>query len=277
MIIRAPCHIQVYPTTNLVYTPPTAIWCACRILLQVHQQTTHFSPFLGTLPTPGGGMIWASPLAVPPSPPKCTSPTSPTSPSIGQLICNGTLVPHAPPPFISSEPPVRTEPLPDPSHQVIGSPDPAPDRVGPSQPPLNFVDGNGYIVLRGLVEARDCEVGWNKVMKEWGSGDEQVVAKNFELLFNDARSEEQAKDPALHRRWQSKSTLGSEVGGPRSKKFHPHLTETVPGVGDLHPMTPASVSVPSVGSGLQLPRTDVTTHPEVLPPPRQGGGGLPPE
>ena len=43
----------------------------------------------------------------------------------------------------------------------MGSPDSAPDRVGPSQPPLNFVDGNGYIVLRGLVEARDCEVGRN--------------------------------------------------------------------------------------------------------------------
>ena len=54
----------------------------------------------------------------------------------------------------------------------MGNPDPAPDRVGPSQPPLNFVDGNGYIVLRGLVEARDCEVGWNKMMKALGSGDE---------------------------------------------------------------------------------------------------------
>ena len=40
-------HIQVYPTTNLVHTPPTAIWCACRILLQVHEQTTLFPPFLG--------------------------------------------------------------------------------------------------------------------------------------------------------------------------------------------------------------------------------------
>ena len=39
-------------------------------------------------------------------------------------------------------------------------------------------------MLRGLVEARDCEVGWNKVMKAWGSGDEKVVSKNFELLFN---------------------------------------------------------------------------------------------
>ena len=148
----------------------------------------------------------------------------------------------------------------------MGSPDPAPDKVGPSQPPLNFVDGNAYIVLRGLVEARDCEVGWNKVMKAWGSGDEKAVAKNFELLFNVARSEEQAKDPALPRRWQSKSSLGSGVGRPLFKKFHPHLTESVPGVGDLHPMTPGSVIVASVGSGPQLPHTNVATHPEVLPP-----------
>ena len=103
-------------------------------------------------------------------------------------------------------------------------------------------------------------------MKAWGSGDEKVVAKNFELLFNAARSEEHAKDPGLPRRWQSKSNLGSGVGGPLFKKFHPHLTESVPGVGDLHPMTPGSVIVASVGSGPQLPHTDVATHPEVLPP-----------
>ena len=81
------------------------------------------------------------------------------------------------PPFISCEPPLRTESLPEPPHGVVGNPDPAPDRVGPSQPPLNFVDGNGNIVLRGLVEARDCEGGWNKVMKAWGSGDEKVAPK----------------------------------------------------------------------------------------------------
>ena len=149
----------------------------------------------------------------------------------------------------------------------MGSNDPAPHRVGPSQPPLNFVDGNRYIVLRGLVEARVCEVGWNKVMNAWGSGNEKVVAKNFELLFNTARSEEQAKDPALPRRWQSKSTLGSRVGGALFKKFHPHLTESVPGVGDLNPMTLGSVIVASgQRSGPQLPHTNVATHPEVLPP-----------
>ena len=56
-----------------------------------------------------------------------------------------------PPPFLSSERPLRTEPLPEPPHGVIGNSDPA----------FNFVDGNGYIELRVLVEARDCDVGWN--------------------------------------------------------------------------------------------------------------------
>ena len=83
------------------------------------------------------------------------------------------------PPFISREPPLRTELLPDRPRGVVGHPDPAPDRVDPSQPPLNFVDGNGDIVLRGLVEARDCAVGLNGVMKAWGSGDEEVIAKDF--------------------------------------------------------------------------------------------------
>ena len=52
------------------------------------------------------------------------------------------------PPLTSSEPPLRTEHLPGPPHGVVGNPDPAPDKVGPSQPPLNFVDGDGYIVLK---------------------------------------------------------------------------------------------------------------------------------
>ena len=186
-------------------------------------------------------MIWASPLSIPPSPPRCTSPTSPTPPSIAQLLCNGNVVPHAPPPFISSEPCVRTEPLSDPPHGVLGSPDPAPDRVGPSQPPLNFVDGNGYIVLRGLVEARDCEVGWNKVMKAWGSGDEKVVAKNFELLFNAARSAERASAasvagvPGAH-------TPIRETTRPSMVRFATYLTAspTYSSVDHPHPRTSSS-------------------------------------
>ena len=126
-----------------------------------------------------------------------------------------------PPPFISSEPPLSTEPLPDPPHRVTGNPHHAPDRVGPSQPPLNFIDGSGYNVLRGLVEARDCEVGWNKVMKAWGSGDEKVVAKNFELLFNAARSEDQAKDPKPPPALAKQEQLGVGGGGLSSRSSNP--------------------------------------------------------
>ena len=56
------------------------------------------------------------------------------------------------------------------------------------------------------------------------------------------------------------------MGGPLFKKFQPHLTESVLEVGDLHLVTLGSVIVASVGSGAQLPHTDVATHPEVLPP-----------
>ena len=69
-------HVQVYATTNLVHTPPPHCDMVClQDLAAGAKQTTLFSPFLGTLPTPGGGMIWASPLSIPPSPPRCTSPT----------------------------------------------------------------------------------------------------------------------------------------------------------------------------------------------------------
>ena len=102
------------------------------------------------------------------------------------------------PPFISGEPALRTEPFPGPPHGVMDNPHPDPNRVGPSQPPVNFDGGNGYIVLRRLVKAWASEGGSNKVMKAWGSGDEKVVAKNFELLFNSGRSEEQARDNMQH-------------------------------------------------------------------------------
>ena len=124
-------------------------------------------------------MIRASPLSIPPSTPRYTSPTSPTPPSTAQLLCNGTVVPQWHPPSFRVNPPSAPNPFPTPLMGVMGNPDPGPDRVGPSQPPLHFVDGNGYIVLRGLVEPRDGREGWNKVMKVWGSGDEKVVAKKF--------------------------------------------------------------------------------------------------
>ena len=149
----------------------------------------------------------------------------------------------------------------------MGNPDPDPNRVGPSQPPIKFVDGNGYIVLRGLVEARDCEGGWNKVMKAWGSGDEKVVAKNLICCSTPGGVKvRHARDPDLPWRWQSKSSLGQGVGGPLLKKFQPSVVESVPQVAKLHLMTPGSVILASVASGSQLAHTDVATHTEVVPP-----------
>ena len=85
------------------------------------------------------------------------------------------------------------------------------------------------------------------------SGDERVVEKDFELLFNAVPSEEQAKDPFVPRRWQSKGSLRQGVGGGGGGAFQeippPPLMESVPEVGDLHPMTPGSVIVASVRCG----------------------------
>ena len=124
------------------------------------------------------------------------------------------------PPFISRETPLRTEPLLDtpPPHGVTGHLPADPNRVGPSHPPLNFVDGNRYIVLRLLVEAKHCQVRWNTVMRARGSGDKKVMGKIFELLFDAGLSEEQARDPELPRCWQNKSSVGQGVGGGFS--FH---------------------------------------------------------
>ena len=215
-------HVQVYPTTNLMYTPPPHCDMLCLQDLAAGAPPDHsFFPFTWQLASPR----WWEDLGIAPFhptvQPKVHIPdiTHPTfySASAWQWYRGASCAP----PFISSEPPLRTEPFPEPPHGVMGNPNPAPDRVGPSQPPLNFVDGSVYIVFRGLVEARDCEVGWGKVLKAWGSGDEKVVAKNFQLLFNAARSEDQARDPDPPRRWQSKSSLGQGVGGPLFKKFHP--------------------------------------------------------
>ena len=107
-----------------------------------------------------------------------------------------------------------------------------------------------------------------------GEGDEGVAKrrrksgrKNFELLVNAARSEDEARDTDLPWRWQSKSSLGQGVGGPLFKMFHTPLMESVPQAGNHHPMAPGSVIVASMGSGPQLPHTDVATHPELPPPP----------
>ena len=51
------------------------------------------------------------------------------------------------------------------------------------------------------------------------------------------------------------------MGTPLLKKVSRNSEESVPPVGDLHPMGPEAVIVASVGSGRQLDHTDVATHP----------------
>ena len=65
---------------------------------------------------------------------------------------------------------------------------------------------------------------------------------------------------------KAKAPWGWGSGGLSSRSLAPLLTESVPQVKDLHPVTPGSGIVASVGNGAQLPHTDVPTHPEVLPP-----------
>ena len=62
-------------------------------------------------------------------------------------------------------------------------------------------------------------------MRAWVSGDEWVVGKSFERLFNAGLLEEKAKDPLLHWCWQSNRLLGHGVVGPLLKKLHPLLME----------------------------------------------------
>ena len=149
----------MYPTTNLVHTPPHCDMVYLQDLAAGAPADHSFFPFSWHLANPR----WWDDLGIAPFhptiPPQVHVPdvTHPTFYSTTSLQWYRGA--SCAPPFISSEPPVRTEPLLDPPHGVMGSPNPAPDRVGPSQPPLNFVDGNGYIVLRGLVEAWHCEVG----------------------------------------------------------------------------------------------------------------------
>ena len=152
-------HVQVYPTTNLVQPPPPPTWCAFMILLQAHHLTIPFFPSLGTLPTPGGRRIWAWPLSILPSNQIVISQTSSTQLSTAPLLCNGSGGPHVPPPSFQVNPPSALNPVPTPPQGVTGDLPADPNRVGYSQPPLNFVDGNGYIVLRGL---------WKQRIARWG-------------------------------------------------------------------------------------------------------------
>ena len=68
-------------------------------------------------------------------------------------------------------------------------------------------------------------------MKAWGSGDEKVSAKNFELLFSAARSEEEAKDPALTGVGKARATWGRGWGGLSSRSSTPTSPKVSLGLG----------------------------------------------
>ena len=221
-------------------------------------------------------MIWASPLSIPPPPPQVhvSDVTHPTfySTTCLQWYCGASCAP----PFISSEPPLRTEPLPDPPFGVMGNPDPAPDRVGPSQPPLNFVDGNGYIVLRGLVGARHCEVGWNKGVKALGSGDEKVVAKNFALLFNAAGVRSRPRilgSPGVGKQEQ----LGVGGGGASLLEVPPPPHRKCPSGWGPPPNDAGQRHCGECGGWAAAPPHRRRHPPRGPLPPQQGGLRLPPE
>ena len=61
--------------------------------------------------------------------------------------------------------------------------------------------GTATLCFGGLSKNGIAKGGWNQVMRAWGCGDQKVVTKSFEMLFNAGRSKEQARDPDLPRRW----------------------------------------------------------------------------
>ena len=65
---------------------------------------------------------------------------------------------------------------------------------------------------------------------------------------------------------KAKARWGRGCGSPFSRSSTPPLMKSVPKVGQLHPVTPGSIIVASIGGGSHVPRTDVASGPEVLPP-----------
>ena len=143
-------HVQVYPTTNLVHTPPHCDMVCLQDLAASRTADHSFFPFSWHLANPR----WWDDLGIAPFhptiPPQVHIPdvTHPTFYSTTSLQWyRGASMP---PPFISSELPLRMEPLPDPPPGVTGNPYPAPYRVGPSQLPHNLLMGTATLCCRGL-------------------------------------------------------------------------------------------------------------------------------
>ena len=99
-----------------------------------------------------------------------------------------------------------------------------------------------------------------------GGGGNQVP-QHFDPVFTVKPVKEQRKDPTLPQRYQSKPSKTRGLGGTLIKKFINSMQDRVPDpFEDLFEM-PCSVIVSGAESGDQLPHTDVSTAPDMPPPP----------
>ena len=133
-------------------------------------------------------------------------------------------------------------------------------------PPMarNFVDGLGYTVHRDILLAEDCKTTRGRVEKFWGARNQ--VPQHFDPVFNVKPVEEQRKDPTLPQRYQSKPSKTLGMASALIKQFINSINDRVPDpFEDLFDM-PCSIIMLGAESGDQLPHTDVSTTPNLLPP-----------
>ena len=115
------------------------------------------------------------------------------------------------------------------------------------------------------MEAKNCKVWWNKVMRAWGGGDKKVVGKLWSCS-TPARVRSRQGILNFPGVGNTKARRVKGWGRPLSRSYTPPLVESVAEVGKLHPMTPGSIILATSGSGPQLPHPDIATHPQALPP-----------
>ena len=129
----------------------------------------------------------------------------------------------------------------------------------------NFVDGLGYTVLRDILVAEDRKSTWGRVEKIWAAGNQ--VLKHFDPVFNVKPVEEQRQYPTLPERYQYKPTKTGGMASALVENFINSINDHVPDpFEDLFDMA-SSIIVSGAESGDQLPHTDVSTAPDMLPPP----------
>ena len=98
-----------------------------------------------------------------------------------------------------------------------------------------------------------------------GGGDQ--VPHHFDPVFNVKAVEEQRKDPTLPQRYQSKPSETGGLTGALTEKFINYMQDRVPDPFEELFEMPCSVIMSGAESGDQLPHTDVSTAPDMLPPP----------